>query len=168
MFTPKTIALAFGSAVLLAGAAQAQTTVVVAPGPGTEAGTLNCSVAGGVGLILGSSKPMECRYKSADGKVAELYTGRVNKFGLDVGVTGKSVIIWNVMAPTNSLRPGALEGTYTGVTAQATAGAGVGANVLVGGSDKTISLQPVSVSAQSGLNLAAGIGSITLESEARR
>src|SRR6516225_8194491 len=38
---------------------------------------------------------------------------------------------------------GALSGTYGGVGAQATAGAGVGANVLVGGSGRAFSLQPI-------------------------
>ncbi len=132
-----------------------------------EAGRLECSVEGGVGLILGSSKAMECRYSSADGQITEVYDGRVTKLGVDIGVTGESVIIWQVVAPTKELRPGALAGTYVGATGEATVGAGVGANVLIGGSDKTISLQPLSVGAQSGLNVAAGIGSIELTSPAR-
>ena len=38
----------------------------------------------------------------------------------------------------------------------------IGANVLIGGSNSTISLQPVSVEGNTGLNVAAGIGSISL------
>ena len=129
-----------------------------------EAGTLKCSVAPGVGLIVGSSKPLECEYSSSDGQIIEPYFGNVTKLGLDIGVTGESVIVWQVFAPTDGLRPGALEGSYAGATAQATAGVGVGANALVGGSEDTISLQPLSVSAQSGVNVAAGIASIELKS----
>jgi hypothetical protein len=153
--------------LLTAVAASGLTLLAVQAHAAVEAGTLECNVEGGVGLILGSSKAMECRYSSADGQIVEVYDGRVTKLGVDIGVTGKSVIIWQVFAPTASLRPGSLEGSYVGATGQATVGVGAGANVLVGGSDKTISLQPVSVSAQSGLNVAAGIGAIELSSPAR-
>ena len=153
--------------LLLAAAASGLTLFTVPAYAAVEAGTLECNVEGGVGLILGSSKAMECRYQSADGQIAEVYDGRVTKLGVDIGVTGESVIIWKVFAPSSSLRPGALQGSYVGATGQATVGVGAGANVLVGGSDETISLQPVSVSAQSGLNVAAGIGAIELSSPAR-
>jgi len=132
-----------------------------------EVGTLECRIEPGVGLVIGSSKGLECRYSSADGTIVEHYEGRVTKLGVDIGVTGESVIIWQVVAPTNDLRPGALEGTYTGVGGEATVGVGPKANALIGGSDKTISLQPVSVGAQAGLNVAAGISSIALKSTAR-
>jgi hypothetical protein len=133
----------------------------------TEAGVLECNVAGGVGLIVGSEKALSCRYQSADGKISEPYEGTITKVGVDIGITGKSVVVWTVLAPTSSLRPGALDGTYSGVSGQATVGVGASANVLIGGSDKTISLQPLSVGAQTGLNVAAGIGSITLRSPTR-
>ena len=42
-------------------------------------------------------------------------------------------------------------------------GVGLGANVLIGGLDKSIALQPVSVEGSTGLNVAAGIGSISLK-----
>lgn len=135
--------------------------------PGVEVGTLQCTVAGGAGLILGSVKDMSCRYNSSDGRISEPYEGTVTRVGLDIGVTGAAVIIWTVFAPTSSFRPGALEGTYAGIAAEATAGVGAGANVLVGGSDKTFTLQPVSVGAQTGLNLAVGIGSMRLVSPVR-
>jgi hypothetical protein len=40
--------------------------------------------------------------------------------------------------------------------------AGVGANVLIGGSNRTVTLQPVSFQGQSGLNVAAGVAGIDL------
>jgi len=54
--------------------------------------------------------------------------------------------------------PARLPGDYVG----ATVGGGVGANVLVGGSGQSISLQPVSIEGNTGINVAAGIGAITL------
>ncbi len=55
------------------------------------------------------------------------------------------------------------EGEYAGATAQANVGVGLGANVLIGGLDKSIALQPLSVEGSTGLNVAAGIGQISLK-----
>jgi hypothetical protein len=129
-----------------------------------EAGILTCSVEGGIGLILGSQKATECQFKGADGKITEIYTGKVTKVGIDIGVTGPAQIVWAVFAPSDALRPGSLSGTYLGASAQATAGVGVGANALVGGSGNTVALQPVSVQTQTGINVAAGIGGLELNS----
>ena len=148
------IAAAAGGLILFGSQAQAA----------TEVGMLKCKVEGGVGHVVRSQKAMSCRYSSIDGRIVEPYEGAITKLGVDIGVTGATVIFWTVIAPTHSLRPGALAGTYTGVSAQATVGVGASANVLVGGSHQTISLQPVSVGAQTGLNVAAGIGSIRLRS----
>jgi hypothetical protein len=70
-------------------------------------------------------------------------------------------MVWVVYAPTNR-KFGALAGHYGGASAEATVGAGVGANVLVGGSNHTVTLQPVSVQGQAGLNVAAGVAEIDL------
>ena len=89
----------------------------------------------------------------------------VRKLGVDIGVTGKSYVKWGVLAPTvEAYSPGALAGNYVGASAEATAGVGLGANALVGGSGKTFVLQPLSVQAQEGLNLAAGFTSFELRS----
>ncbi len=128
---------------------------------GVNAGVLTCVVEGGVGLLVFSSKEMQCEFVSVDGRT-DLYSGNVQKFGLDVGVTGKSYVKWVVFAPVGRPRAGGLAGQYIGVSGEATAGAGVGANGLVGGSDRTFSLQPFSASIQTGVNLALGIGSMVL------
>jgi opacity protein-like surface antigen len=129
-----------------------------------EVGRLECVIHGGVGLIIGSSKKLNCTYTPSDPNIPkEDYVGRVTKFGLDVGVTGKAVMQWLVLAPTKSgFGPGALAGDYTGASAQATAVVGAGANVLVGGSNRTVTLQPVSVQGQTGLNLAVGVAGLEL------
>ncbi len=130
-----------------------------------EIGLLECVVEGGAGFIIGSSKNLSCTFDAADGRATENYVGVVRKLGLDIGVTGATYIKWGVLAPTvDSYAPGALAGNYVGVSAEATAGVGVGANALVGGSGKTFVLQPVSVQAQKGLNLAVGLSSFELRS----
>lgn len=142
-------------AVAFAGSAQAAT-------HGVKVGELTCGVASGWGFVFGSSKDLHCVFRQS-GKAPVHYSGSISKFGVDIGYTEGGVLIWGVVAPTSDVRPGALEGDYVGVSAGATAGVGVGANVLVGGFDKSFSLQPLSVSGNEGLNVAAGIGSISLK-----
>jgi Protein of unknown function (DUF992) len=129
--------------------------------PNLAVGGLRCDVAGGLGLIVTSSKEMSCIFTSTGGQT-EHYYGTIRKFGLDIGATDSGILAWTVFAPTSDPGPGALAGEYVGVDASATVGAGVGANVLVGGSDQTISLQPLSVQAQTGLALAGGVAALAL------
>ena len=131
-----------------------------------QVGTLSCNVAGGWGFVFGSSKSVRCSFARAGGQ-QERYAGTINKFGVDIGYTQGGVLVWGVFAPSGSVAPGALSGNYVGATGSATVGVGAGANVLVGGSNRTISLQPVSVEGNTGLNVAAGIGSITLRYQAQ-
>ena len=70
-------------------------------------------------------------------------------------------MVWAVYAPTNRQR-GALSGTYAGAAAEASVIAGLGANALIGGSNRTIALQPFSVQGQVGLNIAAGVAGLDL------
>ena len=127
---------------------------------GANVGTLSCNVAGGVGFVFGSSKDLSCLFTRTDGK-AERYTGSIKRFGVDIGFTKEAQMVWLVFAPGN-IAPGALSGSYGGATASGTVGVGVGANVLLGGSNKQITLQPVSVEGSVGLNVAAGIGAVDL------
>ncbi len=125
-----------------------------------EAGILECQIAPGIGLIVASQKALTCTFNG--GGRRESYTGTMTKVGLDIGFTGPGFVAWAVLAPTTGFGPGALAGTYGGVSAQATAVVGVSANALIGGSNRTFVLQPVSVGAQVGLNLAIGVTSLEL------
>lgn len=127
---------------------------------GVNVGSLTCTVAGGVGFVFGSSKELTCLFNRTNG-VAERYTGSIKKFGVDIGFTKEAQIVWLVFAP-GGIGAGALSGAYAGATGSATVGVGVGANVLVGGSNKQVSLQPVSVEGSVGLNVAAGIAEVEL------
>lgn len=125
-----------------------------------KVGTLTCDVSGGIGMIVASQKTMACNFLPSKGG-REAYVGSISKLGLDVGATTGGRMVWAVYAPTSRIG-GALAGSYAGASAEATVGAGLGANVLVGGSDRTISLQPLSVQGQTGLNLAAGVAGLEL------
>jgi Protein of unknown function (DUF992) len=126
-----------------------------------KAGTLRCDISGGLGFIITSVREMECQFTGQDGHT-ERYWGKVQKFGLDIGGTTSGVLSWDVYAPTVGPRRGALAGEYAGITASATVGPGLGANALLGGSDRSVGLQPLSIQVQGGLNLSAGVASLTL------
>jgi hypothetical protein len=127
----------------------------------SKAGTLACDISAGIGLIITSKKELTCMFTPSQPGPREVYTGSITKFGLDLGATTGGEMVWAVYAPTNR-KFGALAGHYGGASAEATVGAGVGANVLVGGSNRTVSLQPISVQGQAGLNVAAGVAEIDL------
>jgi hypothetical protein len=147
-----TLFSAFVGVAALAGPAMAQGAVNV--------GTLTCNVASGFGFIFGSSKAVNCTFAGL-GR-AEHYVGNITKFGADIGYTSGGVLVWTVVAPVGAMRPGALSGNYGGATASATVGVGVGANALIGGSNNTIALQPLSIEGNTGLNVAAGVAGLTL------
>ena len=129
---------------------------------GVKVGTLTCNVESGWGFVFGSSKDMNCSYTPNKGKAAH-YSGKINKYGVDVGYSEGGVMIWVVVAPTSDVGPDALEGDYAGATAGASVGIGGSANALVGGLDKSIALQPLSLEGHQGLNLAAGIAAVELK-----
>ena len=126
-----------------------------------KVGALRCDVAAGLGMIITSSKAMACVFTSASGR-HERYYGTIRKFGIDIGATNRGVLAWDVISTEAGPRRGALAGDYVGADASASVGAGVGANALVGGFQRSLTLQPISVEVQSGIALAAGVASLTL------
>jgi hypothetical protein len=131
-----------------------------------RAGVLTCDVSGGIGLIIGSQKQVSCTYAPDMPGPPQGYVGSFTRFGLDIGITGGGVMVWAVFTGTTG-GPGFLAGDYVGATAEATVAAGLGANVLVGGSNRSVALQPVSVQGQVGLNLAVGLGDLSLRPAGR-
>jgi hypothetical protein len=128
-----------------------------------EVGVLTCTARGSTGFIIGSSRELRCRFNRPGRD--EYYHGTIDKFGIDIGSTKAAVISWAVLAPTANLAPRSLNGNYGGVSGEVTVGVGVGANALIGGSQRSIVLQPLSVQAQQGLNIAAGVSSLKLRAE---
>jgi hypothetical protein len=150
----KLLAAALAAVVLTASAAQAESRVQV--------GRLSCDVDGGIGFIIGSSKDMTCKF-IRKGYKSEVYEGRIDKLGIDIGVTGETRIEWLVFSgSTSSVKKGSLSGTYVGGSAEATIGVGLGANWLIGGSKRGFALQPWSVQGQTGLNYSVALAGLTL------
>jgi Protein of unknown function (DUF992) len=127
-----------------------------------KVGTLTCDVSAGIGMLISQQQTMTCAFDPAAGGPPDSYTGRIDKFGLALGAVQQGTMVWGVLAPSTGFPHGALAGSYAGVGAEATAGAGLGANLLVGGMDRSFSLQPLSIQGQTGLNFAAGVTTLTL------
>ncbi|PVB59775.1 DUF992 domain-containing protein [Labrenzia sp. 011] len=131
--------------------------------PTVEIGTLKCLVEGEHSFIVGSTATLGCSFNPADGGAIENYTGKVSDYGLDIGKTKEATLVWGVLAPSANRKPGLLAGNYGGVTAGASLGAGIKANALVGGFDRSIALNPFSLESQTGTNLTLGVSKMTLE-----
>ncbi len=147
-----------GSALLFAGLMLAAVPTAQAD---IKVGLLKCQIEAGFGYIIGSSKELSCKFQRVGG-LNEHYSGKIIKLGADVGFTGDGNLIWAVFAPSHDVDYGALSGTYFGASAEASAGIGLGANVLIGGWQRSVNLQPVSLSAHTGFNAAGGVGAILL------
>ncbi|MBO0711553.1 MAG: DUF992 domain-containing protein [Acetobacteraceae bacterium] len=124
-------------------------------------GVLTCDVSGGIGLIVGSQRSVNCSFTPEPPGPPENYVGYISKFGLDIGITTAGVMVWSVYTSTNR-GYGFLAGDYAGASGEATVVAGLGANVLLGGSNATVALQPLSIGGQVGLNLAVGVANLSL------
>ena len=131
------------------------------PMPRVQVGVLECRGGASVGFIVGSVTNLGCVLR-IDGLPEDRYIATIRKVGLDLGITQESALAWGVFAPVARLGPGDLAGNYAGAQGSAAVGVGAGGNVLVGGSDNSIALQPLSVQGQVGLNVAAGLESLEL------
>jgi len=130
---------------------------------GAAIGTLQCRISGGVGMILMENQALDCVYQGARGGKPSHYIGRLTNVGANIGINGPGVMTWEVVAAVKQPGPGDLAGDYVGAQGDVAAGAGVGGALLVGGSQNAFSLQPVSFSLNSGLDLSVGFGKISLQ-----
>jgi hypothetical protein len=127
-----------------------------------KAGLLSCRTGPSVGLVVGSRQHMQCRFTPEGGGSPESYSGTITRVGLDLGVRAGGVMGWAVFAPTTALPHGALRGNYGGASGDVSLGLGGGAKLLIGGSHQTISLQPLALQGQVGVNLALGVAGLAL------
>lgn len=105
---------------------------------------------------------MACRYTPSQPGPLENYTGVMTTVGIDIGAIAGGAFAWAVFAPTTGVPAGALAGTYAGASGEITVGVGGGANVLLGGSARSVALQPLSVEGSTGLNLQLGLSGLEL------
>jgi len=156
MFKLPAVSMSIGMIIAIAAQATGQVP------SGTKVGTLNCQLAPSVGFIVGAHQPMRCRYTSEGPFPPEFYEGVINTIGFDLGFTTGGAMAWAVIAPTVGPPRGGLAGSYVGASGSATAGVGVGANVLFSGSGRSFALQPLSLQGQVGLDLTLGVSGLEL------
>jgi hypothetical protein len=145
------------AAIAAACVASATSAMAVEP---AEVGLLECRGASQQ-FIVGSVTNMRCLYRPSFGGRPQAYDAQIRRVGLDIGYNQSTALVWSVFAP-NRPGPGALSGTYVGPSANATVGVGIGANVLWGGSDRTVALQPVSGQSQIGLGVVGGVSAMEM------
>jgi hypothetical protein len=155
---PRSTLLAAVAATLLVASATVQ---AQQPMQRVQVGILECRGGASVGFIVGSVTNLGCVLR-AEGLPEDRYVATIRKVGLDLGITQETALAWGVFAPSVRLGPGALSGDYAGVQGSAALGVGAGGNVLVGGSNNTIALQPLSLQGQVGVSVAAGLESLEL------
>jgi hypothetical protein len=132
-----------------------------------RAGRLLCFSSPRIGLIVGSSQSLRCEFHALRTGHRYIYAGRIRRVGLDIGATSAGVLSWLVLSKNSRIGPGTLRGTYVGAGGSVAFGPGLGANVLIGGSRRSVALQPISIERKIGVNLAAGVTSLTLGARGR-
>lgn len=145
-------------AALLAGAAVAAT-FAAAPARADVVGTMTCAIAPGMGVIVVSQRAVSCTFEASEGP-AQLYTGFINRLGVDIGNQTSGTLVYKVVA-IGTPAPGSLAGDYIGPGFGVTLGTGAGANALVGGGN-SFALQPISGTTSTGVNINAGVGELHL------
>jgi Protein of unknown function (DUF992) len=143
--------------VMLAAPADAQS-----PPSWTQAGMLRCVVNPSIGFIIAGHQSMECNFTPNGPYPPQAYQGALNMVGLNIGISAGGVFGWAVLAPTTGIPAGALAGEYVGASGDIGLGVGVGANVLIGGSGRTVALQPVSLEGSVAIDVALGVSALTL------
>ena len=133
-----------------------------AQGAWTQIGVLTCRLNPSIGFIIVGHQSMECKFELAGPYPPQAYEGAINTVGLDIGVSAGGVLAWTVFAPTKGVPAGALAGEYVGASGDIGLGVGAGANVLIGGSGRTIALQPLSLEGSIAVNIALGISMLKL------
>jgi uncharacterized protein DUF992 len=127
-----------------------------------QTGMLSCKLNPSVGFVIFGHQSMECRFAPSPPLPPQIYEGALNTIGIDIGVVGTGGLAWAVLSPTAGVPAGALAGTYVGASGDVALGAGVGANVLIGGSNRSIALQPLSVEGSVAMDVTLGLSALQL------
>jgi hypothetical protein len=148
---------AFAAVAMLAAPAEAQ-----APGAWTQTGVLNCRLDPSIGFIIAGHQSMQCQFTQNAPIPPQNYEGAIDTVGIDIGISGGGRLAWAVFAPTTGVPAGALAGEYVGASGDVAVGVGIGANVLIGGSNRTVALQPLSLEGSVAFNVKLGVSALKL------
>jgi len=157
MFRARLLLALLALPAFIVGPADAQ-----APQNWTQVGMLTCKLNPSIGFVIAGHQSMECRYVPSANGPPQAYQGAINTVGVDLGISAGGVLGWAVLAPTSGIPAGALAGEYVGASGDLGIGLGAGANVLIGGSSRTVALQPVSLEGSIAVNVALGVSALKL------
>jgi hypothetical protein len=153
----RTLAMATAAVFVLLSPAAGQTAQ-----PGTHVGMLTCQMAPRTGLTVGPVQSIRCHFVPDGGYPQQAYMGELATVGLDVGITTGGVLAWDVLVSTGGSPAGDLAGVYVGANGDIPVGVGIDANVLFGGSNRTIALQPLALEGEIEVALGEGLSSLKL------
>jgi hypothetical protein len=128
-----------------------------------KVGGLGCTMSPTIGLLVVSEQKLNCTFTPSGPYPPEHYAGTMGTVGIDVGVIGGGLLAWAVYMPTEGPPQGSLAGTYGGASGSIAVGVGAGANVLLGGSARSVMLQPISVEGSVGVEVTLGVSALTLQ-----
>jgi hypothetical protein len=129
----------------------------------TQVGMLKCKLNPSIGFIIAGHQSMECNFVPSNPNMPpQAYQGALNMLGLNIGISAGGVLGWAVMARTAGIPAGALAGEYVGASGDIALGLGAGANVLIGGSGRSVALQPVSLQGSIAVKVAVGVSALKL------
>ena len=94
---------------------------------------------------------LDCVFIPSAGGPRHHYYGMVRRVGVDLVFTQNVSMRWVVFAPTGIVHPGDLAGIAAACRPAQSFGVGLGANAMIGGSNNSLALQPISGQAQAGL-----------------
>lgn len=134
--------------------------------PQVAAGLLECRGAFATAYGFGSSRTVKCEYRPSMG-VNHYYSGTMERVGLDFGISDQASMLWAVIATSPAVAPGALAGKYVGISTGFSLGPGFSANMLASDdATRQVTLQPLSISSDSGLSVSIAGATLTLEPSA--
>ena len=136
---------------------------------GVKIGTLTIKAIEGTGhnLLVTSSVQVNATFKDQAGKT-EHYIGEMGiKFGLDISYKKSERLDYLVFSASTAYKTGsyALQGKYFGQKVSAAVGAGPSVQILLGGFDKSFTLQPLAIGGTVGVGATAGIGYLYLQKD---
>lgn len=138
------------------------TKALAQPASWTQVGMLTCKLNPSIGFVIFGHQSMECRFVQNPPFPPQGYEGALNTVGIDIGVSAGGVLGWAVFAPSAGPPAGALAGEYVGASGEIGLGLGAGVNVLVGGSGRSFTLQPVSLEGSVAVNIVVGASGLQL------
>ena len=130
--------------------------------PGVNVGGLTCDTSAAIATIVMQRQDIRCVFAPADGGPLQFYKGHFDAYGLAIGMVFRGKLAWGVFAPAPEMARYGVAGSYSGLSAQASFGGGGGLNLLVGDTNSTLTLQPLSAEGHVGANVVGGIARMTL------